>query len=416
MYNKELDLCLKFLVLSFPFLIVIGPFALNFFSIIFSIYAIFNFNSLKKINFFNNRIYFLFFSFVILIFPYESNNLHNSFLKYLSFLRFVFMMFGIIIFLAKNNEKDSFFHIIQKTYIIFLIFISIDVLIEFNYGSNIFGYISNYEGRIASFSNDELIIGYVYCFLTFFTFFFIYKNTNNYFFLVIIISIILISFIIGERSNFIKLSLLLIFFLFVNFLFKRIKFSNIILIILLVIVFFLSLYQFTKNTAQGKKLFNFDELIIINNDKHVLNFMGRFYESAHAAHYITAYRIFLNHPITGIGINNFHAESKKKKYDDNLFDKQRTSTHPHQLYLEILSETGLLGFLYFIFIFFYPIYLSLKKLINYKDVNLISILFLHLYFIFPILPSGSFFGTNIGIPFWFNLAFLLYFSKRNLKV
>jgi len=77
---------------------------------------------------------------------------------------------------------------------------------------------------------------------------------------------------------------------------------------------------------------------------------------------------------------------------------------------------GLVGLIYFIFIFFYPIYLSLRSLIKIQELNIIPHLFLHLYFIFPILPSGSIFGTNTGIPFWFNLAILIYLSKKNLKI
>ena len=94
----------------------------------------------------------------------------------------------------------------------------------------------------------------------------------------------------------------------------------------------------------------------------------------------------------------------------------RASTHAHQLYLEILSEVGLLGLMYFIFIFLYPVYLSLKLLIKTQEINILSHLFLHFYFIFPILPSGSIFGTNTGIPFWFNLAVIIYLSKKNLKI
>ena len=38
---------------------------------------------------------------------------------------------------------------------------------------------------------------------------------------------------------------------------------------------------------------------------------------------------------------------------------------------------------------------------------------LHIFFIFPILPSGSFFGTIYGLPFWFNLSILIYLIKKN---
>ena len=180
-------------------------------------------------------------------------------------------------------------------------------------------------------------------------------------------------------------------------------------------IFLISLYGFSKNTPQGNKLFFIDDLIISKNDKLSLNLKGRFYQSSHAAHYLTAYNIFLNYPIFGIGINNFHKESIKKKYDNKDLEKSniRGSTHPHQLYLEIISEVGLTGLIYFIFIFFYPVYKAFRSLIKNKEIYLISNLFLHFYFIFPVLPSGSFFGTNYGVPFWFNFAILLYLSKKD---
>ena len=116
------------------------------------------------------------------------------------------MFLGLIIFFEKNNNKENNFLInIYKVYIIILLIIIIDVLIEYYFGSNILGYSSHYRGRIASFTNDELIIGYIYCFLTLFTLMYIYNKTNNYYFFLILLSLVTISLVIGERSNFLKL-------------------------------------------------------------------------------------------------------------------------------------------------------------------------------------------------------------------
>tara|TARA_Y100000591_G_scaffold152410_1_gene131174 strand:- start:3835 stop:5118 length:1284 start_codon:yes stop_codon:yes gene_type:complete len=413
--KNKIDIFLKLLIYAFPVFIILGPFALNFFSIIFSIYALFNFKKLIKFNFINNKILIFFFSFIFFIFPFQSIEFENSFIKYISFFRFVLMLFGLIIFF-ELQKNIIFFIKIYKIYIAFLIIITIDVLIEYNFGSNIMGYSSYYSGRIASFTNDELIIGYIYCFLALFTLTFLYKKTNYYYFFFISCAVIIISFFIGERSNLIKLSLLIISFSFIHFFYlKKLGLKYIILFFTIILVFFTSLYFLTKNTSQANKLFFIDNLIISKNEKISFNFKGRFYGSNHAAHYLTAYEIFLNHPIFGIGINNFHKESSKEKYDNKKLEKTitRASTHPHQLYLEVVSEVGLLGLIYFIFIFFYPIYISIKSFFVNREILIVSHLFLHLYFIFPILPSGSIFGTNYGIPFWFNLAILLYFSKRN---
>ena len=164
--KSKIDIFLKFLVLSFPILIILGPFALNCFSLIFTLYAIHNYKILKKLNFFDKKIFIIFFSFIILIFPFESIDFKNSFLKYLSFFRFILMMLGLIIFFKKENKNNSILYKIYKIYIIILTIITIDVLIEYYFDSNLIGYSSYYSGRIASFTNDELIIGYIFCFLT----------------------------------------------------------------------------------------------------------------------------------------------------------------------------------------------------------------------------------------------------------
>lgn len=402
--NSKIDVVLRFLLLFFPVLIILGPFLLNCFSVVFSLYAILNYNNLKEFKIFDKKILIIFFSFIFFIFPFDSINFENSFLKYLSFLRFVLMLFGLIIFFEKNNNKNNILNKIYKSYIIIFLIIIIDILKEYFSGSNLLGFSSNYGGRIASFTNDELIIGYIFSFLILFTLIFIYKKTNHFNFFIIMSFFIIISFFIGERSNFIKSVILLLTFTFVHFFYLKVfKIKNLFLITSFIFIFFVSFFEITKNTNVGKRFYQtFD-----NNIKE------EFYSTKHAAHYITAYKIFLNYPIFGIGINNFALESSKKKYENKKFNP--SSTHPHQVYLEIISEVGLSGLVYFFFIFFYPIFISLRSIIRRNNINVISHLLLHLFFIFPILPSGSFFGTNYGIPFWFNLSILIYLSKKNPK-
>ena len=415
--NDKINLFLQSLILSFPILIILGPFVLNIFSIIFSLYAIFNY---KKLKILDKKIVILFFSFVILIFPFESMDFKNSLIKYFSFFRFILMLLGLIIFFEKENNKNYFFLKIYKIYAFILTIIIIDIIIEFIFGTNILGYKSYVDSRIASFTNDELIIGYIFCFTVLFTLTFIMKKTNTYYFLIIIGIILAISFIIGERSNFLKLFSLIILFSFINlFYFNKFKIRNLFIAIPIILISLASFYQLTKNTQQGKSLYRLLEINMPEESKTSFDIKEKFFESHHAPHYVTAYKIFLNYPVFGIGINNFYSESSKKKYIDKRLQYSggsRASTHAHQLYLEILSEVGLVGLIYFIFIFLYPIYLSLKSLIKTQEVSILSHLFLHFYFIFPILPSGSIFGTNIGIPFWFNLAILIYLSKKNWKL
>lgn len=409
--ENKINSVLKLLVFSLPILIIIGPFAINSFAIIFSLYAIVNYKFLIENNIFSKKVLFFFLSFIILIFPYESIDFQNSILKYFAFSRFILMLFGLIIFFNKQNSNKEFFYNIYKLYIIYLIVISIDVLIEQFYGSNILGYSTDYTGRIASFTNDELIIGFIFSFLFIFSLASLYKKTDYKYFFIILILFLIISFLIGERSNFLKLFLLIIIFYFINLIyFEKLKLKNFLWIIPIFIILLASSYELAKDTSQGKKLFKrVKSLEIVEMKKY-------FYASRHASQYFTAYNIFLNYPIFGIGINNYYQESSKSRYENNNFERtsSRATNHPHQIYLEIISEVGLFGSVYFFFVIFYPIYISAKNLIKSNNSFLLSHLLLHIFFVIPILPSGSFFGTNYGIPFWFNLSMLLYLSKRDI--
>ena len=405
--ENSINLALQLLIFTLPILIIIGAFAVNSFAIIFSLYGLVNFNFLIKNNIINKRILFFFFSFLILIFPYDSINFQNSIVKYLAFFRFVLMLFGLIIFFT-----NKFFNTLYKVYIIYLIIISIDVLIENFYGFNILGYSTDYTGRIASFTNDELIIGYILGYLFIFSSAELYKKTHYKYFYIISIFFLIISFIIGERSNFLKLFLLIFTFYLINIIFfEKLKLRIFLWIIPIFIILLASSYELSKNTHQGKKLFK--EV----NSLDIVEIKKNFYASRHASQYFTAYNIFLNYPIFGIGINNYYEESRKIQYENKDLQAtgSRVTNHPHQLYLEIISEVGLFGSIYFFFVIFYPIYISVKNLIKKKDSFLLSHLILHIFFVMPFLPSGSFFGTNYGVPFWFNLSILLYLTKKKFR-
>ena len=88
--------------------------------------------------------------------------------------------------------------------------------------------------------------------------------------------------------------------------------------------------------------------------------------------------------------------------------------HPHN-YLEILTETGIVGFLLVILIFFGLILKSLKppQLKNLsRNYSIITpFLFLFLIEIFPIKGTGSFFTTS-NASYLFNIR---YFKWANTK-
>ena len=139
-------------------------------------------------------------------------------------------------------------------------------------------------------------------------------------------------------------------------------------------------------------------------------------------------KIFKKYPIFGSGIKTFRIECKNvdiKNYyttpdllNNNTTDliyNNKCNTHPHQIYFEILSELGLIGFLLFFSFFFYLIYKSIKCYLNNKNKILLSSLLFIFAQIIPLLPSGSFF-TNFGATiFWINVSIIYSINKKYEK-
>ena len=136
--------------------------------------------------------------------------------------------------------------------------------------------------------------------------------------------------------------------------------------------------------------------------------------TVHWAHYDIAIQIFKNNKLTGIGLKNFRYESQKEIYQNKeiLNYKFGPTTHPHQIHFELLSETGIIGYLSFLITFIIIAILNINSLKKKFDFFKLSGLFYLMVNLIPIIPSGSFFTTfSMGL-FSINLVFL--FDKEKL--
>ncbi|WP_440932433.1 O-antigen ligase family protein [Candidatus Pelagibacter sp.] len=316
------------------------------------------------------------------------------------------MIIFVIIELQKFNFLNT--HVLEKIIkfwsIIFLI-VTLDIIFELIFGFNSIGFVSEYPGRIASFFGDELIVGSFYHFFgLIFIGYLLNKKYPQHLILIIGILIILISFMIGERANFLRMfiSIFLILFLLlkINFFKKLIS----ILVIMIIIIF-------TISVNDNLKIRYYSQLKSI----YTLNGIEKYFKkSQYGAHQNTAFQIFKNHKLFGVGMKNFRDESKKEIYENTEYKKNdiRQATHPHQIHLELLSETGLIGYLSFFILILFSIYFSLKNYIKNRDpIQLSTIIFLFTS-LFPLLPSGSIFSTYYGGIFWFNYALMLSFNRK----
>jgi len=96
------------------------------------------------------------------------------------------------------------------------------------------------------------------------------------------------------------------------------------------------------------------------------------------------------------------------------------NTHPHNIYLEFLSELGILGFLFLLtglFFTLFKIFISIKNIFYKNEINYNFSLFFSLLgilvSIFPLFPSGSFFNNWLSSIFYFNIAFVIFFLHKN---
>ena len=422
--------CFLILIIFFPISLILGNLIINInFLLIFIIFLI-DLSLNKNFSFIKDKI------FILLIFFFLSLlvNLNFSIDPIISLPRILKILAVICMFLffRKMIDKygDDFENILFGSWAILFSILIIDIIFEIIFGFNTIGIKSIIPGRIASFFGNELVVGSF--FLSFASIYIatiakFSKKNMNLKLIFLIIFLISLSFLIGERSNFIKFFLISFFLLFfvIKLSFKIKIFSSLIIFCIL----FLSLnyfqdikYRFYKQQiknfqAETKELNKADsQNILIDTKNNIINFIKW---TKYGAHYNAAYKIFLEHPYFGVGIKHFRNESIKEKYrnEEYKWTDERNTTHPHQIHFEFLSETGLFGYLFFIIFISASLYLSIKNYLIHKNLfQLVTILYV-LVSILPLLPSGSFFSTYSSSLFWLNYTIMVsYIKKLNLKI
>ncbi|PPR45601.1 MAG: hypothetical protein CFH18_00796, partial [Alphaproteobacteria bacterium MarineAlpha5_Bin8] len=101
------------------------------------------------------------------------------------------------------------------------------------------------------------------------------------------------------------------------------------------------------------------------------------------------------------------------------------STHPHNMYLQLLSETGIIGtlpiFIFFIYILNIFRVILFEKIHKIKKNNILEIdVFIYLSIliaIWPIIPTGNFFNNWLNVINFLCLGFFLYANEyRKRKI
>jgi O-antigen ligase len=305
-----------------------------------------------------------------------------------------------------------------KFFLVSVIILILDAILQFNLGTNILGWEKFHPQRISSFFGDELVLGsYLVRFLPLIVglYIFVYFNEFNFNKTLILFLIILIFYVgisvSGDRSAF-YLSLLFLPFLInlkkISYLKDKLFiFGTSFLILLFVLVF--------TNDSIKKRVIDstIGSMLVKSSEKNKNNKIILF-SNNHENHIKTAIKIFNDNKFFGVGIKHFRFVCGDPKYFEN---KHSCSTHPHNIYIQILAELGLLGFIFIMIYFFYVCLKIFNNIFSKKNsaINLLNLMVLSSIFInlFPFSPSGNFFNNWISIIYFFPIGFYLYSIKKN---
>lgn len=404
-----------------PLFLITGPFLPDLLISTTSLFFLFYFVS-KDEKYLKTR-FFCIFLIVYLIFIFSSLNSFNFLFSIKSSIPyFRFFLFPLIIYFLLE-KKILNLKLFYKILIFIILALSIDGILQFFTGFNIVGLKSPLNYRVTSFFDDKAILGsYISKILPLVISLYIFfdhkklKENKIIFYITILFGFICIL-ISGDRMPLGTIILYLVLLNIVLFDFKKLLSSLVILSLLFILILSnnvlknryinMTLLQIFEKDLKTDNSLQVDQKNV--NDKldfnyeNIFNSKLLFFSKSHHEHFKAAYSIFEKNKFIGSGPNTFRLNCQKKFYDHN----HKCTTHPHNIYIQLLAETGLLGFMCILSLLMYFIF---KILMSYKNKNKVqSYIFIHLFvLIFPISTYGNFFNNYNSIMMYLPVGFYLY--------
>ena len=335
-------------------------------------------------------------------------------------------IFSCFVWYLIDNDKNILTYFYYAILMCFIALI-IDGYFQYFMGKNLLGYkISGV--RISSFFGDELIMGSYLSrlFPLLFALFIVKRKFKFEVYLLGLLFILIdvLIYISGERSAFVFLNLSTIFIIILISEYK--KFRLITFAIAIVFIFILSINKPDLNKRMfaipaENMGFNVSET---SNKSILLDKSSRkktIFTPVHDSHYRTAFAMFKDQPLFGHGPKMFRVLCKEEKY---AIGAHPCATHPHNFYIQLLAETGIIGFLFLFSFFGYIVFISLrqfisivlkkKKILTDYQICLISGI---LITVWPLAPNGNFFNNWLIIIYSLPIGFYLQsiYSKKTVN-
>ncbi len=333
------------------------------------------------------------------------------FLKYLLF-------YIVLRYLIETNTLNFKYFFTSCT--LMSLFVSFDIIYQFFNGTDIFGH-KGIKNNLGGPFGDELIAGGYIQRFSIFSFFLIplfysekylkyLKFTTPFLFIIFLIAIVLS----GNRMP------LLLFLLTVTLIIifqkhtRKYFFPSIITFTLVLYLLFSFNSKVRENFGGFYGQVSTMTIIVLNKDFNNKNMPPYLKEFA------SFHGTWLMNKYIGGGIKNFRYYCHERSNIDKD-SKFICNMHPHNYYLEILTETGIVGFLLIFIIFMIILYLTFLKKYFMKsklDDNKIIIAFIFLFIaeIFPIKSTGSFFTTGNTTYLFLLIGILIGLARKDILI
>ena len=312
-------------------------------------------------------------------------------------------IFALLISYLIDNHKEILDYFYYALVISFSILI-LDGYFQYFTGFNVLNY-PMFTSRVSSFFKDKLILGsyLVRLFPLLFALFLIKEKKSsleNYGMFVLFILLDVLIFLSGERASFLFLNLSSFFIIvFIS----KYKLARVFILgCAYCVILFISIYN---KQYYDRYITSVYDAVSSKQSNTRINI----FSPAHDSYAKTAWNMFLDKPILGHGPNSFRIKCNNTLY---AVGSSPCNTHPHNFYIQLLAETGIIGFLFLAGLFFYFIYLMIKFIFQYfirKKKNLsdyqICLLAGLLITVWPITTNGNIFNNHLMIMYGLQMGF-----------
>ena len=418
------------LISFIPLSYILGNFILNLNVVIIILAGFFLYNKGErlKINIIDKLMIFAFLYIILTglwnttesyFFGYTQNKDLTIINKSLLFLRYIFLYFAIRLITDKEQINYKF---LFYSFGLLSLFVSIDIIFQFFNGKDLFGFTSPFTNKLTGpFHTEAIAGGFIqkFSFFLFFGFMLLVK-INDTKIKILILTLLFFVTILSIILSGNRMSLVLFIFgtslVFLNTKILRKYILHILATISLMVAILFSINEPVKNYYNGFYKASKSILSVYSN-KLLGSDLDIPYETKHTYlhEFESGFSTWQLNRYIGGGLKSFRYNCPKRKIEA-INVRTTCNIHPHNYYLEILTDLGVIGLVLFLSIIIMSIIKSFSALKNEKIKYILSPFFyVFIAEVFPIRASGSFFTTNNATVIFLLLAIIISLSYKVKK-